>query len=150
MVRSGATDDFRGDDPDPEIGADPPRLSELELGSVLGEEAISAFSFSIGSHPNVDAVGLECSSHHCLKFTGHRLELTCGSQGVDELCQSLGGISVTPIEAAIDQALYTTSQRISQSGHSERRACHGQITLCGCQLTEQENQGGVKAEQKNG
>ena len=31
-----------------------------------------------------------------------------------------------------------------------RRACHGQITLCGCQLTEQENQGGVKAEQKNG
>jgi hypothetical protein len=69
---------------------------------------------------------------------------------VDELRQSPGGIGVTPIEAKIDQVLYTTSHRISQGSYPERRACHGQITLCGCQLTEQENQGGVKAEQKNG
>ena len=119
--------------------------------SVLGgKRPISAYAFSIGSHPDGDAVGLECSRHRCLKFICHRLEISCGSQSVGELRQSPGGISVTPIEAAIDQVLYTTSHRISQSGYSERRACHGQITLCGCQLTEQENQGGVKAEQKNG
>jgi hypothetical protein len=133
------------------MGCRPASIRRLELDSVLGGESpISAFPFSIGSHPNGDAVGLECSSHRCLKFTCHRLEISCGSQSVDELRQSPGGIGVTPIEAKIDQVLYTTSHRISQGSYPERRGCHGQITLCGCQLTEQENQGGVKAEQKNG